>query len=88
MGSIDYFDVSKAETYHRSIALNTLGNCIQHCGNNNFKRESKSFVSKQRDKKFLLEIDFMVIILRVYGRGILVGISKYIRVFFTCIRIK
>jgi hypothetical protein len=66
MGSIDYFDVSKTETYHRSIALNTLGNCIQHCANNNFKRESKSFCWKQRNKKFFLVLDFIDIILRVF----------------------
>jgi hypothetical protein len=36
----------------------------------------KSFVGELTDKKFLIEIDFMIIILRVSGKIILVGIPK------------
>jgi hypothetical protein len=60
---------------------------MKHFGKAFSKRESKSFVGEQRYKKFFLILDFMDITLRVFGISILVGIPKYIYVFFTCMRI-
>ena len=68
--------------------LNTLGDHMKHCGKAFSKRESKSFVGEQGNKKFSLEIYFMVIILGVSVWGSLVGITKYICVFFTYMRIR
>ena len=45
--------------------LNTLGNHMIHCGEAFSMRESKYFVSGQGDKKFLIDVDFMDIILKI-----------------------
>jgi hypothetical protein len=49
---VGFFDISKIETYNWSKNLNTLGDHMKHCGKALSKRESKSFVSRQRDNKF------------------------------------